>query len=559
MDFIVCWEWGFHHRWNWIPAQSWNDKIWRSIMENTAKYTVLNPRGSQNDVKLYPLSQRLPTLEGKTVYCIAQDRPVFMEHLAQQLPEFIPGVRIVFKNKPGGFTGDDPELREEIIHMADALIYGTAMGGGSGMFGTGWTVEVEKRGIPSVYIVGEPFLSDILVSAKMRGMPALRLVPIQLVEEVNVAQITHQQYSGISSRIAAALTGSLNAEEKNSGTVVFEKPPRIGFTGTFEEVQDYFINNRMSDGLPVVPPTEESVTEFLKHTRHSPNEVVTTTMWPEEWQVTVEKVAAVGVMAGCKPEYLPVLLAIVEAWGKDTFFKLLVRSGSSASPIIFINGPVRNEIGMNAGLNALGPGNRANASIGRFMRLAIINLGGSWPGVNDMSAQGSPTKYGFCFAENEEGTPWQPFHTSRGFKTDESAVTVLIGAWAHSNLFSAGQSSELILEVLAKSILALQGRHGALILMGPGMARLLKENGMSKADVERQIWKHAVETVSELKLHMPGQGRTDYVKLADDALIQAYPNESAVRVVIVGGETGQPIAQPWQFNSQQTVSIDKWR
>ncbi len=529
-------------------------------MVDTAKYTLLNPRGFQNDIKLNPISPRLPSLEGKLVYCIAQDRPVFMEQLAKQLPEFIPGVKIVFKIKPGGFSKEDPELRDEIIKNADALIYGMAMGGGSGMFGTGWTVEVEKKGIPSIYLVGEPLLPDILVSAKMRGMPALRIVPISLVEEINVIKyITKLQYSEIASKIAEALTKPLSVEEKKSGTIVLEKPPRIAFTGTLEEVQGHFITNRWSDGLPIMPPTEEAVAAFLKHTKHSPNEVVTTTMWPEELQATVEKVAVVGVMAGCQPAYLPILLAIVEAWGKDPLFKLLVRSGSSASPIIFINGPVRNEIGMNAGLNALGPGNRANATIGRFMRLAIINLGGSWPGINDMSAQGNPTKYGFCFPENEEGNPWQPFHISKGFKLTESTATVSIGGWSHGNVIAAGQSPELIIDILAKGILALQGRHGAMILMAPGMARLYSENGMSKEDVERQVWKHAMEPVSELKLHIPGQVRSDYTTLPDDALIQAYPNESAVKIVVVGGETGLPIAQPWQFNSQQTVSIDKWR
>lgn len=524
------------------------------------QYTVLNPRGLQNDIKLEPISPRLPGLKDKLVYCVAQDRPVFMEHLAKRLPEFIPGVKIVFKNKPGGFSKEDPELRDEIIQNADAFIYGTAMGGGSGMFGTGWTVEVEKRGIPAVYIVGEPFLPDILVSAKMRGMPALRIVPIHLVEEVNVTkQITNEQYSEMAAKITDALTKPLNEEEKKSGTIVLERPPRIAFTGTLEEIQNHFINNRWSDGLPIVPPTEEAVAAFLKHTKHSPNEIVTTTMWPEEWQATVEKVAVVGVMAGCQPEYMPILLAIVEAWGKDSLFKLLVRSGSSASPIIFVNGPVRNEIGMNAGLNAMGPGNRANATIGRFMRLAIINLGGSWPGINDMSAQGNPAKYGFCFPENEEGNPWQPFHISKGYKLNESTATVSIGGWSHGNVIAAGQSPEHVIEILAKAILALEGRHGVMILMAPGMARLLKENGMSKEDVERQVWKHAVEPVSELKLHIPGQVRSDYTTLPDNALIQAYPSESAVKIIVVGGETGLPIAQPWQFNSQQTVGVDKWR
>ena len=522
------------------------------------EYTVLNPRGLRSRLDIVPLTQRLPSLDGKVVYCVEQNRPVFMEELSKRLIKYIPEAKFVFKLKPGGFQSDDMELRDEIVQKADAMIYGTAMGGGSGMFGTGWTIEVEKQGVPSVYIVGEPFLPDIKVSAEMRGMPLLRTVPIHLVDEVRVTEdITDEQYLEIISKIVETLTKPLTEEEKKTDEIVPEKPPRIAMTGTLAEVQDYFYEQRWTDGLPIIPPTKEKVAEFLNHTKHSPDEIVTTTMWPEELEATVEKVAVVGVMAGCKPQYMPVLLAIVEAWGKGNF-NLLVRSGSSASPVIIVNGPIRNEIGMNKEQNAMGPCNQANAAIGRFLRLAVVNLGGLWPGVNDMSAQGSPIKYGFCFPENEEKSPWEPLHVSMGYKPDESVISILISGWSHQNLFGAGESLDFILEKIAKAIVSFQGRNGAVIAMAPGMAQFCSANDMSKENVEQYICEHAVASVSELRTGFFRGSRTDDSALPDDALVQVCPCES-LKVVVVGGETGMPIAQTWQFQSPSMASVDNWR
>ena len=176
--------------------------------------------------------------------------------------------------------------------------------------------------------------------------------------------------------------------------------------------------------------------------------VVTTDMMPESLTVTVEKVAIVGVMAGCEPKYMPVLLGIVEAF-TGSWFASSVRSTSSFSFAVVVNGPIAEKIGMNVGINALGSGtrNKANATIGRFLRLAIICLGGSRSGLNDMSSIGNPSKYSFAFAENEKRSPWKPFHVSRGFKAGESVVTVLSGGWSHNSPFERAD-----LEQIAKTI-----------------------------------------------------------------------------------------------------------
>ena len=270
------------------------------------------------------------------------------------------------------------------------------------MWGAHWSILLEKRGIPGLFIVDEPFIEDVQVTCEKDGMPMLR--------RVNVAHpcgnIDDKDIPKIMKEIAKTLSVPLNDEEKKTGTVKPKKPSRIAVTGTLSEVQRYFREHYWTDGLPIIPPTEENIKEMLKGTSHSPDEIVVQKMLPENWMVNVEQVAINGVMAGCKPEHMPVLLAMVEAFSKDQFSSS-VRSTNSFSFMVLVNGPIRNEIGMNSGINALGSGTRndANAAIGRFLKLAIINLGGSDTGINDMSSQGNPSKFSVSFGDGGNPSP----------------------------------------------------------------------------------------------------------------------------------------------------------
>jgi len=295
-------------------------------------------------------------------------------------------------------------------------------------------------------------------------------------------------------------------------------------------------------------------------------------MWPESWTVTIEKVAIVGVMAGCRPNYLPVLLAIVEAWGNGQHFESTCRSTTSFAFPILVNGPVRNEIEMNAANNALGPGNRANATIGRFLRLAIINLGGSWPGINDMSSQGNPAKYSFCFSENEEKSPWEPFHVSMGYKPEESTVSIFNGCWTHLGNWPQ-------LDRIAQGVVAYTIAQGVLVLFDPLPAKELAERGMSKQDVEDYIATQAITTKKDIRYKQghyyddtiravqwaksnPSQGQIvrwpmNFLELPDDAVVHPYPRE-IVKVIVVGGGTNS-FAQTWLASLPSMAGVDKWR
>jgi hypothetical protein len=526
------------------------------MREKAMTYAVLNPRGVRQPIKRTALSSRLTTLEGKTVYFVAQDRPFFSEEVSKHLAAALPNTKVVYRKKPGWIRDTDQELWQEIYDNADALVYGTCMGAGSGMSAVTWLGLVEKRGIPCVYLAGELYERDLNMSAVMRGLPALRTVFVKLVGEEDVtADVAEAQFAGIVSQLQDALTVPLTEEEKRADDIVTEKPPRIAMSGTYEEVQDYFAAQGWSDGLPIVPPTEEKVAEMLTGTSHGPDEIVTTCMHPEELTVTVEKVAVVGAMAGCKPEYMPVLLSIIETWGSSPVFGQACRSDSTFSVMTLVNGPIRNELGMNKGSNAMGPGCRPNATIGRCLRLAIFALGGSVPGASDMSTQGSPIKYGWCFPEHEEESPWEPFHVSQGFRADESVVSLWAGGWCHWS-FSGD------LDHLATAIGTFPQVSGA-VLMSLEAARLYhRVHKLSKADIEKYVLEHARQNVMNPKptwynIDMGNVAAVRKDRASEQNALQMP--DFAVRVIVVGGETSIPIAQAWHLNPPVCNGIDKWR
>lgn len=193
--------------------------------------------------------------------------------------------------------------------------------------------------------------------------------------------------------------------------------------GAQDDEHEFLFDQGLTDGLPVVPPTPERVLRMLAGTDRDPQEVVAVVP-PNLAPATVEKVAINAVMAGCRPEYLPVVLAALEAVCTDAFNAHGVMATTmGASPVLVVSGPIRHRIGMNMKLGALGQGNRANATIGRALRLVLRNVGGARPGGTERSTLGNPMKFTMCFAEWEERSPWTPLHVERGFAPEDSVVT----------------------------------------------------------------------------------------------------------------------------------------
>lgn len=247
-----------------------------------------------------------------------------------------------------------------------------------------------------------------------------------------------------------------------------------------------------SDGLPVVPPTPERVARMLTGTTRDADDIVAVVP-PDLVECTVEKVATNAVLAGCKPEYLPVVLAAVEAACTDEFnMHGLLATTYFSGPVVIVNGPIARAIGMNSGVNALGQGNRANATIGRALQLVVRNVGGGRPGEIDRAALGNPGKYTFCFAEDEAGSPWQPLHVERGLEPDASAVTLFAGDGVRGIVDQLSRTPDSLARSLAACLRAvphpkLGFGFDAVLVVTPEHARVFREAEWSKARVRDEL------------------------------------------------------------------------
>ena len=240
-----------------------------------------------------------------------------------------------------------------------------------------------------------------------------------------------------------------------------------------------------SDGLPVVPPTEARVLRMLEGTTRAPDDIVATVP-PDLAEVTVEQVAINAVMAGCRPEYLPVVLAAVEAACTERFnMHGLLATTYFSGPIIVVNGPIANRIGMNSEGNVLGQGNRANSTIGRALQLVIRNLGGGKPGEVDMSAIGSPGKLGLCFAEREHDSPFTPLAVEKGMAPGTDALTLYAGHGPTAIVDQLSRTPESLIRSMAR-ILQAQGNSklvmgmDAMLIVGPEHGRIIREAGWDR-------------------------------------------------------------------------------
>ena len=239
-----------------------------------------------------------------------------------------------------------------------------------------------------------------------------------------------------------------------------------------------------TDGLPVVPPTETRVLRMLAG--RDPGELVAVVP-PDLVPCSVEKVAINAVMAGCLPEHLPVVLAAVDAACTDAFNAHgLLATTYFSSPVVVVNGPIARAIGMNSGGNALGQGNRANATIGRALQLVIRNVGGGRPGEVDRATLGNPGKYTFCFAEAEDGSPFEPLHVSRGAAPGSSAVTLFAGAGVSPVVDQLSRTSESLARTFALALRAvahpkLALAFDAMLVVSPEHGRVLREAGWDRA------------------------------------------------------------------------------
>ncbi|MCC6532771.1 MAG: hypothetical protein IT531_09495 [Burkholderiales bacterium] len=295
-----------------------------------------------------------------------------------------------------------------------------------------------------------------------------------------------------------------------------------------------------TDGLPIIPADRDTVLEFIAASGRDAEELIGV-LPPRKGRATVEVLAINAVMAGCRPEYMPVIIAAVEGLLDPSYpLELMQVTTNPMTPFLLVNGPVRQKLDINYGTGCLGPGWRANATIGRAIRLILYNVGGALPGVYSKVAFGSPLRYSYICGENEEENPWTPFHVERGFQREQSTVTVFKASNFCNISGGEGVGPEEILRQIATNMPPMYGGgDGALLLLGVNHARSLYEAGLTKRDVQERLWQlarlpidHFAETFSSTEC-AAGRGDVHSVWRAHS------PDE--MYVVVAGGPGPQNV------------------
>jgi len=311
--------------------------------------------------------------------------------------------------------------------------------------------------------------------------------------------------------------------------------------GDDEDDQEAMFARGWSDGLPLTPPTEERVLRMLDGTSRDPQEVLGIVP-PALNSATVEKVAVNAVMAGCKPEYLPVVLAAVEAVLDEGFaMHGVLATTMFVGPVVIVNGPIRRRIGMNAKGNALGQGNRANSSIGRALQLVIRNIGEGRPQEVDRATLGNPGKLSYCFAEDEEGSCWEPLAVERGLKPGASAVTVFAGFGLQGVVDQKSRTPESLARSMAASLKAIHSVKlapscDALLVVCPEHERTFREAGWSKARLYEELYKLCEIPGEELVAGAKGIAEGGPPSLAGKTVNKFRPG--GLMIVRAGGGAG---------------------
>ena len=543
-----------------------------------ALLTVHNPVGYPPKVSRKTPARRLDALDGKTIYlvdCRFDDSIELLKQVEAWFARHMPGVRTRLVSLNHFYGTDDPKTWEEIKANGDGAIVGVGHCSTCAPAVATHAITLEtKYGVPTVALHTDKFDRVVRSTARVGGLPGLDCVYVpqpvmgKTEEELRAYVEGADPITGlpVMREIIEALTRGLGAD----ATLPSDRStPRLVDPDTEDNLHELFLRNRWTDMLPIVLPTEARVAAMLAGTSRKPDEIVGR-MQPTHnrglWEYTVEKVAVNAVMAGARPEYFPVILALaasgVSARGSTS---------SSAAAMVVVNGPIRHEIGMNAGIGAMGPYNHANATIGRAYGLLSQNLqGGSVPGDTFMGSQGNNLTYNsLTFAENEERSPWAPLHVRKGFKPEDSVVNVFYGC--RSNTFCLGLREKHWREHVRDMLVGTDSNTAPCLLLDPITARQFIDRGgfADVNDLIHWLWDTArvpagrywdlqlVQNYIYPRATFGEEPMASKLKAAPDELIPIF-QEKDINVVVVGGESNGY----WSMMGatlRKSVSVDAWR
>jgi hypothetical protein len=424
-------------------------------------------------------------------------------------------------------------------------------------------VEIAKRGKVALTICSTAFVNLGRAQQTALGAPDL---PIAVVPHPFGTR-KREELRAIAEQCAgeiARLACEAPAASTNSASAAIPRASLVEAPEGLEDINAFYMERRWGDGLLIVPPTQERVERMLAHTKRARDEVIAT-IAPRYGAATVERIAINAVMAGCKPEYLPVLIAAAQAVGTKAFHLQAIQATTNPAAVwLVVNGPIAQRLGVNCGGNCLGPGAWANGTLGRALRLILQNIGGGLPGDMDKATHGQPAKWTFCCAENEEANPWEPLHVERGYANGDSTVTV-VGALGTWNMNITEKEPENVVAMIGDTMqypASSDYIHGGApwVLLSPQHAQLFKQAGWSKAEVKRRLWEaskmRAGRSLGSEFERLKNARAAELGDITPDTIIPISVQPDDITLLVAGGAGSHTVFVPVSAHTRSvTVKI----
>ena len=518
--------------------------------KDRAELKVFNPRGKTEENPIMPVSPRLKDLNGKKIGIInirIQAGEILFPYLEKALKERTSTTEWDVLEIP--FTGDADTRAsrlKEIIDEYDGIVIFMAISGGSTTRLTPDAVLIEKLGKPVALIVTNCFQTTARFFARSQGLEDLAVAtftmdyipPVEEIEKLNLAE-------KVADKVIWALT------KWSPGPPVIEEVPDkvLTYSGAFyqeayENMEKSFLQCGWSDGLPIAPPTEEAVGRMLEGTELLAEHLIAV-FPPGQGKATVEKIAINAVMAGCLPQYMPVILAAVDAIIDPAFDLVGVQSTSGQlAPLLIVSGQeLIEELNINDSFCTLGPGWRANTAIGRAIKLIMMNIGHTWPGINDMKAFGNPFRYVTLIGENEAAYSgaWEPLRVTEGFPKDQPTISVMPAmSWQPDLVLPTPPSVERIIAHISLQAKVKYDRYANncyynnLVLISPTTFDAIRREGVSKTDLQRALYE-AIQLPGPLVFD--GRERIEHIKFQQWVLDKHKADPDAPVPILLGPES----------------------
>lgn len=433
---------------------------------------------------------------------------------------------------------------------------------------------IEKCGVPTASIVISGFIAQGRLIAKSQGLKDIGIAeyPGTMMTDT-MEQLVDKVYTVVTDNVIRSLTAESASQQEEEATSTEPEPRDIVFKGDLGQVNDYFYNQLWTDGLPIIPPTINEIEKFLSFTKRSPEEVIGV-LPHENREATIWNIAVNGVMAGCRPEYMPVLIAVIEAISDTGDPNNIVKNGGFRAqdvgttpgwePLIVINGPIIKDLDFNYEQGVMRIGRRANSSIGRFLRMYLRNVCGYRlpPGTGDKGSIAQ--NFNVVLAENEDAVKemgWLPYSVDRGFATGDNTVTVLSSIASSAPIYSAGSTAIEHLDTLAEMVgrrtwalfaifAVTTTRFESLLMMSPSVAKILAKDGWTKDMIKEYLFEKVRTTAGAIQKQAMdfhgiylniceevknGKVPPEYCECDDpERSIKVFPRPESIQIVISG-------------------------